>query len=492
MTAENRKNLILFCAAFLCGALALRLAEHTGLPLEGQRLLGTLAVIMVLWSTSCVGLGASCLLLLVLMTASVADFSGMGTGPGLGEAFKKSLVGFTYLVPMAVIAGTAFAAVLRASGLAERIVYGIMKAVSGKDGTAAPGRILGAIFLAELPISLMIPAAIGRCAMYMSIAEGFEKPMHFSRLDSGEPGNPFQKAVWMAITFVPIIMGSAFLTAAEATIMAGAFITQSTGLPQYWMTTFCLLFLPALGAMVIAWVVLCRLFPSNMPNLDASVISGRLREIGPLRYGEKYCIGVLLAMVCLFLTDTAHGAPAPLILVLAGFSLFIPGIGAGDWKRDRHNIAWESAFIVAVALSFSHLLGEYGIMDYFAGKVNDLAITRYPLVLLAVIASTLLIRLGIASIASATALLVPMALVVGTGAGLSPEKIAALGWIAYVFCRLSFFLPHQGAHLIMTHGRGFYSTKDLFRAASWIISGCVILYTAWGALAMEPILKLVR
>lgn len=56
----------------------------------------------------------------------------------------------------------------------------------------------------------MIPSATGRCALYMSIAEGFEKPFKFSKLiDDAEP-NPFQKAVWIAVALIPIIMGAPF------------------------------------------------------------------------------------------------------------------------------------------------------------------------------------------------------------------------------------------------------------------------------------------
>ena len=492
MDRQQIRNLFLFCLAFVCGGVTLFLAEGTGLPPQGQRLLALLSVIMVLWSTACVSLGASCLLLLVLMVVSVVDYSGGASGMDMEKAFRKSLGGFTSFIPMVVISGTAFASALRSSGLAERTVYTIMKAVTGKSGKAAPGRILAAIFLAELPISLMIPAAIGRCAIYMSVAEGFGKPMNFVQLDSGKPFNPFQKAVWIGLTITPIIMGAAFLTGAEATIMAGTLISETTGLPQYWGTTLFLLFLPALGAMVIAWAVLFRLFPSNTPDVDSSMIVEKLRSLGPLCYKEKYCLTVLLSMVFLFLTDTVHGVPAPLIVVFMCFVLFIPGVGAGNWKQECKNIAWEGAFIIAVALGFSALLGEYGVMDYFAGKIATLNLTSYSLVLLAIIVCILVVRLGIASIASSTALLVPVSLAVASGANLTPEQVAAVGWIGYIFCRLSFFLPHQGAHVIMTYSRGFYATRDLARSAVLITAGCVALYFFWALFCMVPILQFIR
>lgn len=486
------KKFLTFIAAFVCGGVALALAGGTGLAPEGQRLLASLVVIMVLWASGCINLSASCLLLLVLMSVSVTDFSGTKKGLTMGRAFGQSLSGFSSAVPMAVIAGTAFAAVIRSSGLAERIVYLIMKLVAGKSGKATPNRMLAALFLADLPASLMIPAATGRCALYMSIAEGFERPFGFARIDSGEKFNPFQKAVWLAVALIPIIMGGAFLTSAEATIMVGGLIEQGSNVPQFWASTFCVLYFPALGAMFISWFVLCRLFPSNIKEIEATFISDQLAKLGPLSYKEKYCLVALLAMIGLFLTDHIHRIPATLVLVLMSFVLFIPGIGAGSWKKEGKQIAWDGFFIISVALSFSTLLTKFKVMNYFADGISSLNIESYPLVLLAMILATLLIRLGIASITSAAALLVPIAMVVGTAAKLNPEQIVALAWITYIFCRISFFLPHQGAQLIMTYGVGFYDVRDLSRAAIYITVGCVALYMVWGVFCVEPILNLIR
>lgn len=481
------KNFLMLLAAFALGALVLVIAAQTDLDVHGQRLLGVFTVIIVVWATGCMNLSVSCMMLLVLMPLAITDFTG-GKGVTMQRAFRLSLGGFPGDVPITVIAGTAFAAVIRSSGLAERIVYLIMRLIAGRGGSASPARALGALFLADIPASIMIPSATGRCALYMSIAEGFEKPFKFSKLIDGAEPNPFQKAVWIAVALIPIIMGGAFLTGAEATIMAGGLIAQGTSVPQFWTTTFALLFAPALLVMFFSWFFLIRLFPSTVKSIDSSFINERIRELGALTYKEKYCLATLIAMIALFLTDTIHHIPTPLILLLVSVILFIPGIGAGSWKKEGKEIAWDGYFIIGAALGFSNLLGTYKVMDFIAAKISLLNIHSYAMALLVMMVATLIIRLGIASITSAAALLVPISIAVGQAAGLDTFQVVALAWITYSFCRISFFLPHQGAQLIMTFGINFYRKNDLLLSASYITAAAVVIYGLWAYFFVSPIL----
>ena len=489
MNALLNRKFVMFILAFIAGGITLMLAEGTGLPKEGQRLLGVLVVIMIIWASGCMSLCASCLMLVVLTTLALSN-PGVKGGLSMGRALTASLSGFTNSVPIAVIAGTTFAAVVHSSGLAERIVYMIMKLVAAVGGKATPGRMLAALFIADIPASLMIPAATGRCALYMSIAEGYQKPFGFEPIESGKPYNPYQKAVWLAVAIIPIVMGGAFLTAAAATIMAGGLIEQGTGIPQYWASTFLILYFPCLGAMFVCWFLLKRLFPSTVEEINADFISERLQKLGPMTYNERYCLIAFVTMIVLFLTDHIHKIPASLVLVVMSVVLFIPGIGPGEWKKEGKKASWEGYFIIGAALGFSSALAKYKVMDYFASKISAFGIESFTMVLLVMVIVTLVVRLGIASITSAAALLVPIAMVVGTAAKLSPLQIVAAAWITYSFCRISFFLPHQGAQLIMTFGMGYYEVKDLTRAALWITPACIVIYVLWSALCVEPLLRL--
>lgn len=490
MTTQSVRDFLLLLAAVAAGVVILLLSPGWGLDVHGQRLLASFAIIVVVWGTGCMSLPVSCLFLLVLMAFSVTDFSGSG-GLSMSAALKMSLQGFAGLVPITIVAGTAFAAVVRSSGLAERIVFFIMKLVAGRSGAATPSRILAAFFIADLPASIMLPTAVGRCAIYLAIVEGFKKPFQFGRLDEDGPTNPFQKAVWIAVALVTLIMGGAFLTGAALTIMVAGMIEQGTGVAHYWTTSFALLYLPALVMMVVAYIALLRLFPSTVKSVDASFIDGELRKLGKFGYKEMYCLGAFILMIGLFMTDAIHKIPPPMVLVLTALLLFIPGIGPGDWKKDGKHIGWDGFFIIGVALGFSNMLTEYRVMDFIAAKISLLAIDTYLTALLVMIGVTLVIRLGIASNTASAALLVPIALSVGKAAGLDTFQIVSLGWITYIFCRLSFFLPHQSVEMLMSFGSGGYAKGDLTRAALVITSTALGVYLIWAAFFMPSILEAV-
>ncbi len=476
---KSTKDLINFCIALVLGIVAAMLMGGTELPVQGQRMVGVLVAIMYIWISGCMALSASCLVLIILETIAITDYTGaLEGGLTMSKALSKTLASFSSTTPMTVIVGTALAAVVKSSGLAERIVYLIMRLVAGKKGTAKAGRVLAAIFMADVPASLMIPSATGRCALYMSIAEGFEKPFKFG--DPSKEHNPFQKAVWIAVALIPIIMGSAFLTGAEATIMVGGLIETTTGVSQGWGITFAVLWIPALILMAVSFLLLMKLYPSNVGEVDVSFINSKLAELGKMKRNEIYCLVVLAGMVLLFVTDSLHGIPATFTLVIMSALLFLPGIGPGKWKVEGKKISWDGFFIIASAMGFSNILSSFGVMDYFAGKISLLGIQSYLAAILVMIVVTLLVRLGIASITSAATLLVPISMAVGQAAGLSPIQIASLAWITYVFCRVSFFLPHQGAQLIMTYGVGFYTKEDLMKSACYITVAAIAIYFLWG------------
>lgn len=477
--SKSNKDLLNFLLALVLGVIAMLLMGGTELSVQGQRMVGVTITIMYIWISGCMPLAASCLVLIILETFAATDFTGaVEGGYTMSSALSATLKSFASTTPVTVIVGTALAAVVKSSGLAERIVYLIMRLVAGKHGKAKASKVLAAMYIADVPASLMIPSATGRCALYMSIAEGFEGPFHFG--DPDKEHNPFQKAVWISVALIPIIMGGAFLTGAEATIMVGGLIETETQITQGWGITFAILWIPALLLMAVSYVILMRRYPSNTGDVDVSFINQKLAELGKMKRNEIYCLVVLVAMVLLFITDSLHGIPATFVLVLMCGVLFLPGIGPGKWKVEGKKISWDGYFIIATAMGFSSLLDTFGVMDFFAGKIALLGISNYLVALLVMIVVTLLVRLGIASITSAATLLVPISMAVGSAAGLSAPQIASLAWITYVFCRVSFFLPHQGAQLIMTYGVGFYKKEDLMKSACVITAAALVIYFIWG------------
>ena len=108
----SKKKLQFLGLAFLLAIITLFIAPATGLPVAGQRALASLVFVVVTWATEAVPYPVSALMLMVLMTWAGSALP----KTTLKASFISSLSGFAGTVPAGVLAATAFAAVVQASG----------------------------------------------------------------------------------------------------------------------------------------------------------------------------------------------------------------------------------------------------------------------------------------------------------------------------------------------------------------------------------------
>lgn len=478
----NVNKLYWLVAAAILGTLTLFIAPQTGLPLIGQRLLGILVFTVVIWATEAVSYPVSALLLIVLMT-----LGGIDEKINLRQAFNNSLIGFATSVPIAVIAGTAFAGVAHTTGLTRRLICTIMKIVAGGENTAKADRVLAAMFLAEVPLAFMVPTANGRTGLYISLAEGLKKTFKFSAFDDDGAINPFQKAVYIACGVIPSIMGSAFLTAGESTMLAGRLIEEGTKVPQYWANTAMYLFLPTVFMLAAAWYILKKAFPSTTDNIPVGFIDEQLKELGATTKNEIYVVIILVGAIILWATDRFHHIPAECILVLVAVTLFIPGVGPGNWKRDSKFIAWGAAMVIAVSTSFAILLSKHGVIKMVAGWIASTGVESFTGLTVVMAFAMVFMRLGVASIGGAAALFVPLAVVIGQNAGFPVAKVVAFAWLTYVYCRIGFLLPQQTAQMITSYEYNFFSRGDLLLVGVPLTVMALLIYGLW-AIFVIPLL----
>lgn len=476
----NRKLMYLLLAVAL-GIVALYLAPATGLNPTGQRLLAVLVFIVVVWATEAVSYPVSALMLLVLMMW--ANATGKTT---MNEGLKTAVSGFASATPLAVIAATAFATIVEKTGLSERIVYKVLKFVSGSQAVKAK-RFLAALFCVEVPLSFIVPSSTGRTAIYLSIAEGLKNPFKFSPVDSNgnhTGGNPLQRAVFIVAGVMPAIMGAAFLTGSEATMLAGRLIEEGTHQPQYWALTVQYLLLPALILLASFYFIAARMFPSSVDNIPLAFLDERLKDLGPMKNSEKYVITVFICAILLWLTDSLHHIPTEAVLFFMAIALFLPQIGPGNWKKDSKSIAWGSFIVIAISLSFATALSKNGVMKIIATWLSGLGITNFFVLLLVLITVLIFLRIAIASHTGATVLFVPLAMELGKLAGLESGQIIALAWVTYVFCRAAYLLPQQSSQVILVYDYGFFTREDMLKLGIPLTLASIIIYVLWGGFVL--------
>jgi di/tricarboxylate transporter len=293
----------------------------------------------------------------------------------------------------------------------------------------------------------------------------------------------------MAAGMMPSTMGAAFLTGAEATLLAGRLIEEGTHSPQYWINTAEYLLVPALIMLAFQWVTLKKMFPSSQETVSMDFVHEQLDKLGAMKYEEKYVLVTLIAAVGLWVTDKIHHIPAEVVLIIVAIVLFLPGFGPGNWKQDSKSIAWGSIMVIAAATSFASLLTSTGVIKMIADWVGGLGITSFVEVMLLVGVITLILRLGVASVTASAALFIPLAIMVGSNAGFSQGQLVALGWITYVFCRAGYFLPSQTASLMMTFDYGYFGQNDLIKVGIKLTLATVLVYGLWASFVIPALVK---
>lgn len=484
----KKQKLKYLIMAIVAGFLAyFILGPMSGLDESGRRYIGILIFIVIVWCTEAVSYPVSGLVLVILM------MFGESTGKvKFSQGLKVALSGFGSATPIALLSATGFALAVKNTGLSERVVYKIMKVLAG-HGHVTVNRFLASIFCIEVPLSILVPSTAARTVTYLSIVEGLRNALGFAPLDDngnivpGTNPNPIQRAMYIVTGVMPAITGAAFLTGAEATMLAGRLIAEGTGTQQYWGLTFAYLFAPAMVMMVAFYFIASRTFPSSVPTLETSFVDEKIKAMGPMNWGEKYCLITFVIALVLWMTDKMTGIPAEAVLILMTILMFVPHIGPGNWKTDCKNMAWGSFIVVATSVTFATALGKHGVMKLVANQVAGLGITSYVGIMFVLICVLVVLRLAIASHTGATVLFVPLSIELGKMAGFSTPQLVALAWTIYVFCRSAYLLPQQSAQVIICYDYGFFNRKDMMKMGIRLVGASIVIYMIWGNLILPYI-----
>ncbi len=467
------------------------LAPMTGLSPQGQRLLALLAFIVVVWSTEAVSYPVSALVLIVLITLCYMDPS-KGLSKSMKAGINAAIGGLANTTPLICMAATAFAFVVQKCGLSQRAVFSILRLISGGQTVVKAKRMLLAIFCVEVPMSVMVPSATGRAAIYLALAEAMQKPFKFSKLDDNgndTGGNPFQKGIYILCGLLPGMMGAAFLTASPLTLMAGDMIATGSGLTQSWMAVASYLVIPALLLLISFYFLILKIYPSSVDDIPLSFVEDRMKELGPMNSTEKYVLTVFFITLGFWVTDKWHGIPLDITMIAMIIAFYLPYVGPGNWKSDSKSFAWNTMLIVGVSLGFVRALTANGVMKFIATWLATFKINSLLGILILVLAVLIVLRIAVSSNTGAAVLFIPLSMELGKQAGLSPAQLVCIGWVVYVFCRAGFLLPQQGSQPMLAYDFGYFSRTDQLRLGVPLMAAAVLIYVGWGAFIMPYIVQ---
>jgi anion transporter len=417
----------------LAGFALARLAPPLdGLTPLGQAVLGATLAGTVLWVSEAIPLGATALLVLVLL----------GLCPDVRLADAVS--GIAGDVVLFLIGAVALGTAVESSGLATRAARFLSRGSGG-----SPGRLYAQMIAGFPVLALLIPSAITRNAILIPAYREALASMGVGR--TGRAG----RAVMLALGMLNPLASSALLTGGITSITAATLIGGFS-----WLGWFALMAVPyyvlmALGALFLRLLVGSFESVPMRPKVPA--------DRAPFSPAEWRTLAILALTALLWLTDAVHRL-SPAIPALIGAALLVlPITGVIDWKAFEQRLSWGLILTVGASLSLATLMTRSGAAAWlgqlFTAHLSSLAVSPLALIVLMVLAAVL-VHLAITNLAACVALLLPINATIAAGAGINP---VVTGLILTMAVDAVILYPVQTAANLMAYESGYFDRADVWK-----------------------------
>jgi solute carrier family 13 (sodium-dependent dicarboxylate transporter), member 2/3/5 len=424
---------ILVAAAVGGFALARLAPPLSGLTPLAQAVLGAVLAGTVLWVSEALPLGATALIVLLLL----------GLCPGLRVSDVAG--GLAGDVVLFLIGALALGTAVEASGLAARAARFLVRSARG-----SPIRLYVQLIAGIPLLALLIPSAITRNAILIPAYRDALKAM------ASGPAVRSGRAVMLALGMLNPLASSALLTGGITSITAATLIGGFS-----WLGWFALMAVPYY-ALLAGGAVIVRLLVGRFEAGSAAEAEA-LPPPQPLSPAERRTLAVLAITAGLWLTDQVHHLSPAIPALLGAALVLLPGTGVIAWSTLETRLSWGLILTVGASLSLASLMTSSGAAAWlgqlFLGQVSGLA--DAPRVLLAgLIVAVALVHLAITNLAACIALLVPISATLAASAGLNP---VATGLVVTIAVDAVILYPVQTAANLMAFESGCFDRADVLK-----------------------------
>ncbi len=200
-----------------------------------------------------------------------------------------------------------------------------------------------------------------------------------------------------------------------------------------------------------------------LTELSETVIKLQLEELGKMKKEEKLTAAILVLTVFLWFSQklpfsifgwSGHGISSGIIALLAGVILFTTGLLD---KEDLQKISWETLLIFGGGLVLGEMLILSGVSEWIAAK---LVVIGSPFIILMLLGFISLIITAFASNTAAAAILVPLAIPIGSALGINPVVPALIVAIA---TSTDFALPIGTPPTMLAYSTGYFKFREIVK-----------------------------
>ncbi|HUG38177.1 MAG TPA: SLC13 family permease [Candidatus Limnocylindrales bacterium] len=438
-------------ALVLVAVVIATLPTPNGLSREGQRVLAVVVLAVGLWSTAAVPPGVTGLVVVAALTLS-------GGVPNLAVA----LSGFADPVAYFLLGVLTIGLAVSKSGLAGRVARLSLRRSGGR-----PRALYGQMLLAFPVLTLLLPSATTRTAILVHV---YEEALALSDVPRGAP---LGKAIMLALNSVNRLASTVLLTGGITPIVSAGLIGGIS-----WGHWFVLMSVPYAALLAVGALLI---YAQYRGGFEAELMLPPPREhASAWSPAEVRTLLITLGAALLWLTDAVHPLHPALPALLAWICFLAPGIGVLTWSEFERGIAWANLFVLAASLSLAHAIIRSGAGSWLAAFLLGMApsLAAHPMLLvLALLLACACVRLLIPNITGYLALTIPVAMSLGSAAGLNPM---ICGLVAMIAGDAVLYYPAQSASSLVVYERGHLTAPEIFRFGLWmtLVGFAVVLVVA--------------
>jgi solute carrier family 13 (sodium-dependent dicarboxylate transporter), member 2/3/5 len=397
--------------------------------------------------------------LVALLSAFAMSMGVSGNGKTILGSLGDPFIGF-------VIAGFMLGGAYKVSGLSARIANWF----AGRSQRVSS--LFYLLTTALVLLSFVVPSTSARAAMLM--------PVYMAITATTDNAN-LKKA--LAVLFPTIIVLSCVTSylGAGANLMTADFIHQFAG-QRISYGEWLLLGAPfGIVSCFLSTFVILRLFLSkNEREMPFKLDIQEVATTPETNRNQRRILFVTAVLIALWMTEQWHGFDAGLIAFAGAMVLCLPEIGVLPFKTALKEVEWSLVIFMAATIELSHGLVGSGAVQYLTTAFASAATTLTGTTLLvAILIVALLSHLVIHSRTARAAVLMPVLIPIGIGAGHSGLLVAFFANAAMGYC-LTLPVCAKPVALFSTAGGDGYSTRDLLRLSAWLLPlHLILLLLAW-------------
>ncbi|MGH7350113.1 MAG: SLC13 family permease [Candidatus Rokuibacteriota bacterium] len=432
-----------------------------GLSPEGQRVLAVIVLAIGLWGFETLppGVTGVVAIMALVLTHAVAGI-------------REALAGFADPIAYFLVGVLTMGVAVARSGLAERVAYVLLARGRGRAGA-----LYVHLLLALPPLTLLLPSATTRTGILVHV---YDQALVLGRVPSGAP---LARAIMLVLNSVNRLSSTILLTGGITPIVAAGLIGTMS-----WTRWFVLMSVPYLALLALASAAI---YLRYRHGFHAGVEVPPRPDPRPLSGVELRTALIIAGAGLLWLTDSVHHWHPTLPALLAWVCFLMPGLGVLTWRQFEQEVGWTNFFVIAASLSLAQALSRSGASDWLAAGVVGAAhsVAEAPWMVVGVLlAASSVVRLLIPNITGFLATTIPVAMSVGTTAGLNP---ILCGLIVTIAGDAVLYYPAQSASSLVVYERGHLTAGEIFRFGLLMtaLAAFVVLAVAlpYWALVGEPL-----